>query len=60
MGTRPSLIENNINSPLNFFASIKGFKMACINVNSLMKLIDEIRFILTSTALEVLAINESN
>ena len=33
--------------------------MACINVNSLMKHIDEIRFILTSTTLEVLAINES-
>ena len=30
--------------------------MACINANSLMKHIDEIRFILTSTTLEVLAI----
>jgi hypothetical protein len=30
-----------------------------INENSLMKHIDEIRFILTSTTLEVLAINES-
>ncbi len=61
MGTNPgpTLTDNNITSPLNFFANTKGFKIACINVNSLMKYIDEIRFILTSTNLEVLAINES-
>jgi hypothetical protein len=61
LGTNPgpTLTDNNISSPLNFFANIKGFKMACNNVNSLMKHIDEIRFILTSTTLEVLAINES-
>ena len=38
---------------------IKGFKIACINVNSLYKHIDEIRFILMSSPLDVLAINES-
>jgi hypothetical protein len=61
LGTNPgqTLTDNNISSPLNFFANIKGFKIACINVNSLMKHIDEIRFILTSATLEVLAINES-
>jgi exonuclease III len=61
LGTNPgpTLTDNNISSTLNFFANIKGFKIACINVNSLMKHIDEIRFILTSTTLEVLAINES-
>jgi hypothetical protein len=61
LGTNPgpTLTDNNISSPLNFFANIKGFKMACINVNRLMKHSDGIRFILTSTTLEVLAINES-
>jgi hypothetical protein len=51
LGTNPgpTLTDNNISSPLNFFANIKCFKIACINVNSLVNHIDEIRFILTST-----------
>jgi hypothetical protein len=38
----PTLTDNNFSSPLNFFANINGFRIACINVNSLMKHIDEI------------------
>ena len=45
--------------PLHSIANIKGFKLACININSLYKHIDEIRYILMSSPLEVLAINES-
>ncbi|CAB4045619.1 RNA-directed DNA polymerase from transposon BS, partial [Paramuricea clavata] len=45
--------------PLHSIANIKGFKLACININSLCKHIDEIRYILMSSPLEVLAINES-
>ena len=39
--------------------NIKGFKIACININSLARHIDEIRSVLMSSSLEVLAINES-
>ena len=46
-------------SPLHCFTSCKGFKLACINVNSLCKHIEEIRYILINSPLEVLAINES-
>ena len=35
-------------SPLHCIANTKGFKIACININSLYKHIDEIRFILMS------------
>jgi hypothetical protein len=45
--------------PLHSIANIKGFKLACNNINSLYKHIDEIRYILMSSPLEVLAINES-
>ena len=44
---------------LHCITSCKGFKLACINVNSLRKHIDEIRYILINFPLEVLTINES-
>ena len=46
-------------APLHCITSCKGFKLACVNVNSLFKHIDEIRYILINSPLEVLAINES-
>ena len=45
--------------PLHSIANIKSFKLACININSLYKHIDEIRYILMFSSLEVLAITES-
>ena len=50
-------IDGSDRSPLHCIANIKGLKIACININSLY--IDEIRFILMSSPLDVLAINES-
>ena len=50
---------NDVYSPLHCITSCKGFKLACINVNSPCKDIDEIRYILINSPLEVLAINES-
>ena len=52
-------IDGSDRSPLHCIANIKGFKIACININSLYKQIDEICFILMSSPLDVLAINES-
>ena len=52
-------IDGSDRSPLHCIANIKSFKIACININSLYKRIDEIRFILMSSPLDVLAINES-
>ena len=45
--------------PLSNVATSKGFRMANININSLLKLIDELRVILEKHPLDVLAINES-
>ena len=44
---------------LNSITSCRGFKLACININGLCKHIDEIRYILINSPLEMLAINES-
>ena len=44
---------------MHCITSCRGFKLACINVNSLCKHIDEIRYILINSPLELLAINES-
>ena len=54
-----SSIDSSDGSPLYCTAKIKGFKIACININSLHKHIDKIRFILISSPFDVLAINES-
>ena len=51
--------EGNDKILLHNIANIKGCKLACININSLYRHIDEICFILMSTPLEVLAIYES-
>ena len=40
-------------------ANLKGFKIASLNVNSLLKHIDEIRHVLFSTPFDIFAINES-
>ena len=45
--------------PLSIIAKSKGFRIASLNVNSLLKHIDEIRVILEKNPLDDLAINES-
>ena len=40
-------------------ANLKGFKIASLNVNSLLKHIDEIRHVLLSASFDIFAINES-
>ena len=56
-GQCDSVEGNDVYSPLHCITSCKGFKLACVNVNSLFKHIDEIRYILINSPLEVLAIN---
>ena len=58
-GQCDSVEGNDVYSPLHCITSCKGFKLVCININSLFKHIDEIRYILINSPLEVLAINES-
>ena len=53
------LTEGNNKSPLFDIANIRGFKFACININSLYRHIDDIRYMLMTSPLEILAINES-
>ena len=54
-----NLTEGSNKSPLYDIANIRGFKFACININSLYRHIDEIRCMLMTSPLEILAINES-
>ena len=56
MSCNPSLGTDN---EINILAKTKGLKIANLNVNSLMKHLDEIRIILSNKALDILAINES-
>ena len=52
--------SNTINSQLlKEINSTKGFKMANLNINSLLKSIDQLRVILVNTSLDILAINET-
>ena len=55
-------LNANTTSGLNFFKeidSVKGFKMACLNITSLIKHIDELRLIMTSRPFDILVINET-
>ena len=46
-------------SPLLDFSNLRGLKSANLNVNSLLKHIDEIRILLSDNPFDILAINES-
>ena len=46
-------------SALQDIANLKGFRIASLNINSLLKHIEELRFILANFPLDMLAINES-
>ena len=45
--------------PLHAITKLKGFKIASLNINSLLKHIDELRVLLAISSLDILAINES-
>ena len=52
-------IRGVFGSTMRSVANLKGFKIASLNVNSLLKHIDEIRHVLCSTPFDIFAINES-
>lgn len=52
-------IRGEFGSTMRSVANLKGFKIASLNVNSLLKHIDEIRHVLRSTPFDIFAINES-
>ena len=47
------------NNPFSELNSSRGLKIACININSLLKNIDQLRIMLESNCLDILAINET-
>ena len=52
-------IRGEFGSTMRSVANLKGFKIASLNVNSLLKHIDEIRHVLRSIPFDIFAINES-
>ena len=46
-------------NPFPELNSSRGLKIACININSLLKNIDQLRIMLESNRLDILAINET-
>ena len=55
----PSLPGNILSSTNEFIPNNRGFKMACLNITSLSKHIDELRVLLQNNSLDLLAINET-
>ena len=53
--------NNNINNQFSLtdLNNLKGLKIACLNINSLSKHIDELRVVMLNNPLDILAINES-
>lgn len=49
----------NFDSSLHSVATLKGLKIASLNVNSLIKHIDEIKYVLINFPFDIFAINES-
>ena len=43
----------------NFLPAKRGFKMPCLNINSLVKHVDELRVLLVEFSINILAINET-
>ena len=55
-------MQNNLSNrgnPLNFLNNNKGLRIASLNVNSIVKHIDEMRILLESKTIDILLINES-
>ena len=55
-------MQNNLSNqgnPLNFLNNIKSLRIASLNVNSIVKHIDEMRILLESKSIDILLIHES-
>ena len=55
-------MQNNLGNqgnPLNFLNSIKGLRIASLNVNSIVKHIDEMRILLERKSIDILLLHES-
>ena len=48
-----------ISEPMNFLPNKRGFKLAFLNITSLIKHLDELRVLLVDSPVDVLAINET-
>ena len=48
-----------MNLSLTDLNNLKGLKVACLNINSLLKHIDKLRVLMLNNSLDILAINES-
>ena len=61
--TLPEPVENAVHSGLfsvsNFLPAKHGFKMACLNINSLVKYVDELKALLAEFSIDILVINET-
>ena len=64
--TLPESVDNAVPSGIsglfyvtNFLPAKHGFKMACLNINSLVKHVDELRVLLAEFSIHILAINET-
>ena len=54
-----SVSEGNKDISLHEIKNLKGFKIASLNINSLLRHIDELRMTITNLEVDVLAINET-
>ena len=54
-----NVMEENSNSSSAFLPSMRGFKLASLNIASLPKHIDELRVLLSDNPLDILSINET-
>ena len=64
--TLPESVENEISAASSslsnassFLPAKPGFKMACLNINSLVKHVDELRVLLSEFSVDILSINET-
>ena len=59
--TMPESVDNEVlpvgSDMSNFLLSKRGFKMACLNINSLVKHADELRAVLAEFSFDILVIN---
>ena len=54
-----NVMEENSNSSSAFLPSMRGFKLASLNIASLPRHIDELRVLLSDNPLDILSINET-
>ena len=51
--------EGKKDSCLHKIKNLRGFKIASLNINSLLRHVDELRLMLTNSKIDVFAVNES-